>query len=215
MAEIVLFQGDSITDGCRSDDGFHHIGTAYPLLVAARMGLDHPNEYTFINRGISGNRIVDLYARLKCDIINIKPDCMSLLIGVNDIWHDIVHQNGLTPQKFKKVYKLLLEELREALPSMRLILMEPFVFHGPLSDSTPDLPDRFDRLVSGVREVRAAVRELAQEFALDCIPLQDIFDTYRKTLPDSCFTPDGIHPSPMGHQIIADAWLRCFYKTKG
>ena len=87
--KTILFQGDSITDAGRARDNDANRGVGYPHLVSARLGCDNPTEFNFINRGISGNRIVDLYARIKADIINLKPDVMSILIGVNDVWHEI------------------------------------------------------------------------------------------------------------------------------
>ena len=97
----ILFQGDSITDAGRSRDNDQYIGTGYPLLVKSELGYKFPGKYEFINRGISGNRIVDLYARIKADIINIKPDVMSILIGVNDVWHEFgVNPNGVSSEKF-------------------------------------------------------------------------------------------------------------------
>jgi len=90
VSKIILFQGDSITDCGRSREDFSEIGKGYPMLVKAQLGFENPGEFEFQNRGISGNRIVDVYARIKSDIINLKPDYMSLLIGVNDVWHELV-----------------------------------------------------------------------------------------------------------------------------
>ena len=95
MAKRILFQGDSITDCSRSRSDLTEMGGGYPRLVKAALGMDHPGEYEFINRGISGNRIVDLYARIKADFINLKPDYASIYIGVNDAWHEIGSQNGV------------------------------------------------------------------------------------------------------------------------
>ena len=87
MSKLILFQGDSITDAGRNRENDAGTGTGYPTFVKGELGLSNPGEYEFINRGISGNRIVDLYARIKADIINLKPDYMSILIGVYDVWH--------------------------------------------------------------------------------------------------------------------------------
>ena len=100
----ILFQGDSITDADRRDDFNCDLGRGYPVYVAGRLGLEQPDAYQFVNRGISGNRIVDVYARIKQDIINLKPDVISFLIGVNDAWHEISGQNGVATDKFKKIY---------------------------------------------------------------------------------------------------------------
>ena len=93
----------------------------------AELGLDNPGEYEFINRGISGNRIVDVYARIKADIINLEPDVMSILIGINDVWHEVGHKNGVSAEKFFKIYSMLIEEIQEALPEIKIMILEPFV----------------------------------------------------------------------------------------
>ena len=121
----ILFQGDSITDMYRSKENEESFGVGYALLVKASLGLEVPGEYEFINRGIAGNRIVDLYARLKTDIINIKPDVMSILIGVNDVWHEFGdYPNGVDAEKFYKIYDMLIEEIKEALPDVKIMIME-------------------------------------------------------------------------------------------
>ena len=106
----ILFQGDSITDSNRAKDekwAEKYQGSGYPVLVAAELGYRHPEKYCFMNRGISGNRVVDLLARVKCDLINLKPDVVSILIGVNDAWHDFgENPNGVDAEKFFKIYSL-------------------------------------------------------------------------------------------------------------
>ena len=89
MPKRILFQGDSITDCGRDRNNFYAMGGGYPNFVKAELGASYPNEYEFINRGISGDRIVDVYARIKRDFINLKPDYASILIGVNDTWHEV------------------------------------------------------------------------------------------------------------------------------
>ena len=105
--KTILFQGDSITDAGRARDNDSNVGIGYPVLVKGTLGFEHPGEYTFLNRGISGNRVVDVYARIKSDIINLKPDVMSILIGVNDVWHEFSRKNGVDAEKFEKVYSML------------------------------------------------------------------------------------------------------------
>lgn len=114
MSKRILFQGDSITDCGRHRDQFHDLGRGYPHLIKAGLGLDCPGDYEFINRGISGNRIVDLYARIKCDFINLQPDYASIYIGVNDTWHEIASQNGVDTAKFEKIYEMLIDEIQAA-----------------------------------------------------------------------------------------------------
>ena len=125
-----LFQGDSITDADRRRDNDDNYGYGYPNLFASEVLKNRPHEFEFINRGISGDKIVEVYARMKEDIINLKPDYMSILIGVNDVWHELNEQNGVAVGKFEKIYGMLIEELLEELPNLKIIILEPFVLKG-------------------------------------------------------------------------------------
>ena len=200
----VLFQGDSVTDCSRNNCGstlFKSIGLGhgYPVMVAARLTCDRPDiEWNFINRGISGNRIVDLYARWKADCINLAPDILSILVGVNDTWHEVELRNGVEVPRYARFYRELLEWTREALPQVKFILMDPFV--------CPDVNGR-DVFVPELIERRKVVAEMAKEFDAIHIPLQDIFDQAFQRAPQAHWAADGVHPSPAGHQLIADAWI--------
>lgn len=202
--KTILFQGDSITDVKRLRDDPTNLGQGYANLVSGRLGLDYPGEYNFINRGIGGNRIVDIYARMKCDIINLKPDYMSLLIGVNDVWHEIRWENGVDALKFKKVYAMLIEELLEALPNLKIMLIQPFVLNGT---ATEYAIDRFREEVA----LRAqAVQELADQYCLPCISLQADLDKLCEQAPEDYWLRDGVHPNVFFHQFIADRWIETF-----
>ncbi len=201
--KTVLFQGDSITDASRNRDLPFDLGKGYPNLVSAHLGFENPGEYEFINRGISGNRIVDLYARMKIDLINLKPDIMSILIGVNDIWHEISWENGVAPDKFRKIYSMLIEEVKDALPDIKIMLLEPFVLEG---SATAENMDRF----SEVHKMAQATREIAEKYSLVFIPLQDKFDDAVKLAPPEYWLGDGVHPTPKGHELIKREWLKAF-----
>ena len=202
----ILFQGDSITDAGRnrevlpeSNAGY---GAGYPALVAARIFGDHlGNEYNIINRGISGNRVVDLYARWKIDCLNLNPDVLSILIGVNDTWHEkSANRNGVEVPRYKQIYDMLLEWTVTALPNIKLVLMEPFVLEtGAVSaDWLPEIAER-----------GAVVKELAEKYNAIFIPCQQIIsDAAALAGADELILRDGVHPSVMGHQVLADAWLK-------
>ena len=118
----ILFQGDSITDvGRNTNNGSTlSMGQGYPLMVAGDLGAAYPGQYEFLNRGISGNRIVDIYARIKCDCWNLEPDVLSLLIGVNDVWHEVgAGRNGVDAARFEKMYRILVEDTLERFPKMK------------------------------------------------------------------------------------------------
>ena len=122
----ILFQGDSITDCGRNRENHIYVGDGYPVHVKAQLGYDYPGMYDFQNRAISGNRVVDVYSRIKADIINLRPDYMSLLVGVNDVWHEFDFQNGVSAQKYEKIYSMLIEEVKAELPDIKIMILEPF-----------------------------------------------------------------------------------------
>ena len=111
-----LFQGDSITDAYRlkDDSKLEYFGYGYATIAAGMLHQKYPGQFRFLNRGVSGDRTVDLYARIKKDAINLKPDYMSILVGVNDIGHEFTQQNGLTPEKYEKILTMYIEEIQEA-----------------------------------------------------------------------------------------------------
>ena len=206
----IVFQGDSITDAGRDRRNYHHMGSGYPKYAAALIREAFPDaDIEIINQGISGNRIVDVYARIKADIINLKPDYMSLLIGVNDVWHELGGGNGVAPEKFEKIYSMLIEEIKETLPDIKIMLLEPFVLKGTAtySEEDPSVWQRFDSLV---RANAAAAKRVAEKFDLPFIELQAGFDALCESSPASYWLADGVHPTAMGHCFIKDKWLETF-----
>ena len=206
----ILFFGDSITDAYRSRTDESAIGVGYPTLVKADLSYEHPGEYEFVNRGISGNRIVDLLARLKSDCINLKPDYISILIGVNDVWHEIAHTNGVDAKRFEIVYDLIISQIKESLPNTEIILMEPFVLEGFNTCNTEEIPDRLNRFIVGVSENGKAAQKIALKYNLPFIKLQDKFNQLAQKAPVSCWLADGVHPTTAGHKMIKQEWLKAF-----
>ena len=210
----ILFQGDSITDAGRvqtnpaGSNGA--LGFGYPLLVQAKLGVDCPGEYEFVNHGISGNRIVDLYARVKRDMIHDAPDVLSILIGVNDVWHDLADiPNGVSAPKFERVYDLMLDEIVEALPHTRLLILEPFVLPGPATKN-PDNPALWEFFSREVPLRAQAARRVAERHHAYFLPLQERFDEACRQAEPVYWLRDGVHPSPMGHELIAREWIKAF-----
>ena len=214
MSKLVLFQGDSITDCSRNGDYFFKIGTGYANAVAAELGAKYPNEYDFINRGISGNRIVDLNARIKADFINLKPDFASIYIGVNDTWHEIADKNGVDTDKFEKTYCMMIDEIYAALPKIKLILIAPFVVEGSATCNTAEIPNRLERFITDVTEKINAVKRVAQKYNLPLIELQPIFDGACKIAGPDYWTLDGVHPTLAGHNLIKNIWIETFEAIK-
>lgn len=204
----ILFQGDSITDVGRNTDRGSTIsmGQGYPLLVDARLSVKYPQQFQFLNFGISGNRVVDIYSRIKADFWNHQPDVFSLLIGVNDVWHEVGHHNGVDARRFENVYRMLIDDTLRELPELKIIAMEPFVLPGT---ATTGLEDYFRTEVSARAE---AIRRVAGEYQLIFLPLQKLLDDACALAPASYWLSDGVHPTPAGHQLIADAWIDTFEK---
>lgn len=207
--KTILFQGDSITDCGRNREDIANLGGGYPKLVGASLGCDFPNDYRFVNKGVSGNKIVDVYARIKSDIINIKPDYMSLLIGVNDVWHEIAVQSGVDIKKYEKIYTMLLEEIFEVLPNIKIMILEPFVIKGSATENTEVMPDKWERFCR-VKEYAKVARKVADRFGLVFVPLQDRFDAACERSDNAHWSRDGVHPTDFGHELIARAWLEAF-----
>lgn len=213
MSKVILFQGDSITDCGRDRKNPDSLGSGYARFVAADLGFDYPGEYTFYNRGISGNRIVDVYARIKLDIINLKPDYMSLLIGVNDVWHEIARENGVDTAKFEKIYSMLIEEIKEALPDIKIMILEPFVLNDTRTCSDEENPGRWELFDTQVREKAAVARRIAEKYGLTFVELQSKLDELDAAHP--CYwTREGVHPTVYGHELITREWLSAFEKIK-
>ncbi|NLZ64425.1 MAG: SGNH/GDSL hydrolase family protein [Lentisphaerae bacterium] len=206
--QVIVFQGDSITDVGRSREVEQErrpnsqLGAGYPALVAARLLRDRCRDsLQFHNRGISGNRVVDLYARWRRDTLNFRPDIISILIGVNDTWHDSIpgNPNGVEVPRYARVYRELLSWTREVLPEVKLVLMEPFVlpFGAVQEHWLPEMDAR-----------RQVVAGLAQEFAAQFVPCQQVLNQACQEMPQEYWLADGVHPTLPGHQLLADAWLK-------
>ncbi|MBR2472270.1 MAG: SGNH/GDSL hydrolase family protein [Clostridia bacterium] len=202
--KTILFQGDSITDAGRNRDVDRLMGHGYATMAAGEIGLDYPNEFEILNRGISGNRIVDIYARIGKDIIALQPDYMSLLIGVNDVWHALNNNNGIEEEKFEMVYCLVIEELKAKLPNLKLMILEPFVLEGP---STTEHIDYFK---TETAKRAAAAKRVADKYGIKFVPLQEKFNEAAKKAPETYWLVDGVHPTSAGHELIAREWIKAF-----
>ena len=201
---VILFQGDSITDCGRdrnAQDKPNHtgaLGQGYASRLAGELLADYPGSgLRIFNRGISGNRVVDLYARWKCDGVNLEPDLISILIGVNDTWHEFGSRNGVEIDRFEIVYRMLLEFTRARRPNVGLVLCEPFVLDCGVV--TPEW--KLD--IAARQEV---VSRLAVEFGAVRVAFQEMFNEALKEAPAEYWADDGVHPTPAGHTRMARFW---------
>ena len=196
---LVLFQGDSITDAGRSWQDDSNLGQGYAMMAAAWFSALCPEKgVRFINRGIAGNRIKDLRARWQQDCLALRPDWLSIMIGINDTWRRYDSGDPTSVRAFEDDYRAILESVRQNLKA-RLILCEPFLLAVP-----PDRRQWREDLDPKIE----VVRKLAGEFAAILVPLDDIFAQAATRRQAAFWAPDGVHPTPAGHALIAQAWLR-------
>lgn len=213
--KTILFQGDSITDCGRNRESTFSHGTGYAGRVRGILMTDEPYKYVTYNRGISGNRIVDVYARMRADIIHLKPDYMSLLIGVNDVWHEYTCGNGVAADKFERIYSMLIEELLAELPDLKIMILEPFVLPGSDTCNTDEHPHRWEYFCEEVALRAAAAKRVAQKYGLTFVPLQETFNNANADAPEMGYwLIDGVHPSFAGHELITRKWLEAFKSMK-
>lgn len=207
--DIILFQGDSITDGNRgrSSDPNHIHGHGYQYILAGEMYADNLDKnIEVINRAISGNRIADLYGRWKEDCLNLKPTVLSILVGVNDVWFVRENNSGSLPERYEKIYHLLLDEVLEQNPDTLIVIMEPF--YGDRPDESEDA-----HMKEFIKPIAATARKVAEAYDAVFVPLQDMFDSYREKPGIYKLLWDGVHPTTCGHELIARRWKECVVKA--
>ena len=195
----ILFQGDSITDGNRgrTPDPNHILGHGYQALIASRFGADLPERrLTFINRGISGNTVADLAKRWTNDAVVLRPDLLSVLIGINDL------HRGVPAEQYRDQYDQLLALTVTALPGVKLVLGEPFAL--PVGRMTNHWTDFQGQLLERI----AIVHELGKKYGAPVVRYQALFEAATRRAPAEYWIWDGIHPTYAGHQLMADEWVR-------
>ena len=202
----ILFQGDSVTDCGRDRENPASLGGGYPLYVSQAMP-NHPNESAgspgtpgvrVLNRGISGNRAKDLAARWREDCINLQPDIVSILIGINDVWRRYDSNDPTSDAAFEASYRKLLEPL--AARGVKVLLILPFLLDVSAS-------------VTAMREdlagKQAVVRRLAGEFGVAPLDADALFRqaVTAQSLPPAHFAADGVHPTEAGHRVLSEAMI--------
>ena len=193
---VILFQGDSVTDGNRgrNKDPNHIHGHGYVYLIASYLGAQYPEKnWTFVNRGVSGNTLRELHARWEKDTFAVKPDVLCIMIGVND------QNRGRTPEEYEEGYDSLLKLTRERLPNVRLVLMEPL-----WRNSEGEMKEAY----------RQIVRKMAERYDAVFVPLQEDFDSVYDSAPNPKYWVwDSVHPTTAGHWRIFRGWMKAMLDT--
>ena len=179
------------------------MGHGYAFIVNALLGSRHPERnLKFINRGISGNRVADLYGRWKEDTLNLHPDVLSILVGINDCGSTIYEDAGSDPDRFEKIYQLLIDEAKEQNPDLLLVLCEPFLL--PVGERK----EHFKKWNDLMKPLQEKTRLLAERNKTIFVPLQDKFNQLCEIREPDYWVWDGVHPTVCGHQILANEWMK-------
>jgi lysophospholipase L1-like esterase len=203
--DVVLFQGDSITDSGRNRDqeamanSQPAMGWGYAWLAASQLLIDRPDDNLQIfNRGISGNKVFQLDDRWQQDCLDLKPNVLSILIGVNDFWHKQKHNYPGTVEIYQHDLRELLDRTKTALPETRIVICEPFVLKVGVVD---------DSWIPEFAGYRAASRQVADDSGAVFVPFQAMFDAAAEIAPPEHWAQDGVHPTPQGAALMAHWWL--------
>lgn len=194
---VILFQGDSVTHAGKDGEppGFPHgdpnhgLGHSYAFMLAAALSRQYPERnLTFLNKAVSGSRVEGLLARWQKDTIDLKPDVLSILIGVED--------RTVAAATYEKQYDQLLAMTVAALPKVKLVICEPFLLPADAQ----------------IRAYQAVARRLADKYHVPLVRLQHCFDEEDKRADPGAngkyWIEDTVHPTYAGHQLIADEWIR-------
>lgn len=204
--DVVLFQGDSITDWGRDKSKTEAnnpsaLGNGYVIHAAGSLLTKYPHKnLQLFNKGISGNKVYQLAERWDAECIALKPNILSILIGVNDFWHTLGGGYKGTIEVYIADYKKLIERTQQALPGIKLIIGEPFALKGVRAVD--------DKWYPAFDAYRQAAHDIATQYDAQFIPYQTIFDKATETAPGSYWTTDGVHPSIAGAKLMAEAWMQ-------
>jgi lysophospholipase L1-like esterase len=203
---VILFQGDSITDSGREKrqeipNNSSSFGNGYALMIAANLLNKYSDKnLTIYNRGISGNKVYQLAERWQKDCLGLKPEVLSILIGVNDYWHKRNGQYDGTPEVYENDFRKLLTQTKEAYPVIKFVICQPFVLTGTTAvDET---------WLEPFKPYQDLAEKIAREFKAVWVPFQKVFTEATKHAPAKYWTADGVHPSMAGAQLMAEAWLK-------
>ena len=202
----IVFLGDSITDMKRAREETNtpsSYGFSFVFFSEGYLSTNYPRKYQLINKAISGSRIVDVYSRIKIDLWNEKPDYVTLLIGINDIWHELFNNNGVDLERFYNILNMIIDETKQRLPETKFIIIEPFFLPG---FETNENINFFKQIYSYSQKIK----EICQAKNIPFIPIQAKFNELALANGPEYYLYDGVHPSVCGSKVISDSWLEVF-----
>jgi lysophospholipase L1-like esterase len=197
-SSTILFTGDSITD-CERGATENPLGYGYPLRVAGAWDSARPDSrIRWLNTGLAGHRVPDLVSRWQTDVLDLEPDIVSILVGINDCSFRMASGIDDRPgqDEYRDGYVSLLEPL--AARNVRLVLIEPFLL--PVNEDQRTWRQDLDEKIQ-------IVRDLARGFDARLLAADGIFAQRAATTGPEFWARDGVHPTAAGHQLIANAWL--------
>jgi lysophospholipase L1-like esterase len=180
------------------------MGHGYAFSLSSRLGADFPEKrFNFYNRGISGNKVNDLAGRWKTDTLDLKPDVLSILVGINDSASVVFKREPVIPvEKYEEIYRSLLEQTKAQFPKIIFVLCESFIL--PVGS----VKENLTAYTADLGKRQAIVRQLAVEFNAVFVGLQDVFNKACTKAPSEYWMWDGIHPTVAGHELVAREWLK-------
>ncbi len=203
--DVILFQGDSITDWGRdhsrsTPNNTIALGSGYVLITAGHLLLNYPDKNLQIfNKGVSGNKVYQLADRWDTDCLALKPNVLSIHVGVNDFWHTLTNGYTGTIDTYISDYHKLIDRTKQALPDVKLVICEPFATKGVKAVDDKWYPT-FDLF-------RKAARDIAAEYKAAFVPYQSVFDKALESAPAAYWSLDGVHPSIAGEALMARTWM--------
>ena len=202
----ILFFGDSITDSGTSVNPDITPGFGYVRLITGELMLNFPGEYEIINKGINGHTTCDLLNRLQVDVIDLKPDVVTILAGVNDVNRLIQGtEGGMVCEESFSALNSIVETIKEKLPETKIIMMEPFALSGSITEKV-----KYNAFMEELGKRGENTKRISEKCHVLFIPLQKIFDDALKVMPENYWLLDGVHPTPAGHEIVKREWIRAF-----
>lgn len=210
--KVILFQGDSITDAgrSRSEQAVNSgLGTGYVTMIAGELGCKYPH-INVVNRGVSGNRVADTYARWLEDMRNVEFDMIHILLGINDVGFRLRLNKGSDPERFEFIYDRMLQEVRATHPNAVIVLSQPFIQkrHFDHPQFGDDIYENWPQWEASVASNGEAVKRLAEKYNAIYVPMWDALKEAQKTMPVEDLTEDCVHLTARGNFVIAQAWLK-------